>query len=213
MVWISILALTVATGATIIGYCVFRSQVDPEVIVYVVLDRRRPTIILLVIENIGRGAARNVRFTLARPIPKRAFGIKEKDIRPFEPMDDGPLVTGIPFLEPGGKRKLTWGQYGGLNEHLGDDGASITVEYEHRHHGWPWPLKARATFPLEIVSFAASDISDGNWDKKAANHLGDICVTLKGMLQLMKAERHANERERPQTEGDRRSAESETNDV
>ena len=109
MLWISVLAVAVAALSAVVGYCVFRSQVDPEVIVYSKHDERRPSVILLVTENIGKGAAQDVRFASSQPLPKHAFGISEDKVGPFEPMDEGAIVAGIPFLEPGGKRVFAWG--------------------------------------------------------------------------------------------------------
>lgn len=184
MPWISMLAVIAASVSAVVGYLIFRSQVDPQVIVYITLDDLRPTIILLNIENIGKGAARNVRFTVSKPLPAKAFGITEKEAQPFKPME-GVIVTGIPFLEPGGKRVFTWGQYGGLQKHLGE-GVSVKVTYEHRHLGWPLALKKTGTFPLEISTFAGMDVWDSNWGKAAADHLKDIASSLKAALQLMK---------------------------
>jgi len=185
MLWISILAIIVAAASAIVGYLVFRSQVDPEVIVYLKLDEQRSSFILLVIENIGKGAAANVRFIPSKPLPAWAFGISEDKADPFQSMTEGAIVTGIPFLEPGGKRIFTWGQFGGLKKHLGD-GVSVTVGYEHRHLGWPFALKKNGTFPLELNSFAGGDIADLNWDKQAANHLKEIAASLKEALKLVK---------------------------
>src|SRR2546425_2287985 len=91
-----------------------RAQVDPHVIVYALDDRERPTLIEIVIENVGRNVAEDVRFEVSQPLV-RAYGVSPED-PPSEtrPLDNGPLVTGIPALGPGGTRRLVWGQYGGL---------------------------------------------------------------------------------------------------
>jgi hypothetical protein len=187
--WIGIVAVIVASVsaaisllAIFIGYFAFRSQVDAEVIVYIRPDERRPSIILLVIENIGKGAALNVRFVTSKPMPSEAFGITEKEARPFVPMKSGAIATGIPFLEPGGKRIYTWGQYGGLMKNIGE-GMCINVDYRHRHLGWPFKRRKTGTFPLEIISFAGTDASDTNWDKLAADNLKEISDTLKKLAQ------------------------------
>lgn len=185
MLWISILAVVVAAGSTIVGYLVLRSQVDPQVIVYSMMDRRRPSIVLLVVENIGKGSARNIRFTSSKPLPQHAFGIREEQVGPFEPMQEGALIKGIPFLEPGGKRVFTWGQYGGLKRHLGEQGVSVTATYQHRHLGWPFYVRNCETFPLEIASFAREDIADLNWDEKAADHLKDIAAALNSAVRMI----------------------------
>ena len=96
---ISLVALVIALTSTIINYLVLHSQEDPEVTVYARPDSRRPTMINLVIENIGKGRARNVRFKANRPIPQRAFGF-ENASEPEE-MKEGPLVSGIPAFAAG----------------------------------------------------------------------------------------------------------------
>jgi hypothetical protein len=51
--WISVVLAIITVTATLINYLFFRSQIDPEVIVYVTPDVNRQTIILLIIENIA----------------------------------------------------------------------------------------------------------------------------------------------------------------
>jgi hypothetical protein len=43
----------------------------------------------------------------------------EEAAQPPKELKTGPLVTGIPALAPGGRRILTWGQYGGLKKVIG----------------------------------------------------------------------------------------------
>lgn len=117
--WASIAAAIVALSATAVNYLFFRSQVDPHVIVYATTDERRPSIVILTIENVGKSMAKNVTFGFSGVFPKCAFGIeKEKAAQPAE-MDEGPLISGIPSLGPGAKRVITWGQYGDYIKRLG----------------------------------------------------------------------------------------------
>ena len=82
-------------------------------------------------------------------------------------MNEGPIVTGIPYLAPGARRVINWGQYGGL----GEDGTrarpiDVKVSFERCD---PIPLvKNRITIvsTVDVASFAATDASDSNWDKK-----------------------------------------------
>lgn len=96
--WISLIAVVAAIAATVINRALLRTQVDPSVILYATGDPDRPTIINLVVENMGRGLARDIQFTLAEPIPSRAFGVADAPM-PAE-MDSGPLISGIPALGP-----------------------------------------------------------------------------------------------------------------
>src|SRR4030043_1056547 len=103
--WASIIAAFIAISATIINYLFFRSQVDPHVIVYATHDDKRPSIILLIIENIGKSVAKDVRFEFSKPFPQDAFGF-EKPPQP-QILNKGPLFTGIPSIGPGAKRIIT----------------------------------------------------------------------------------------------------------
>ena len=92
--WASIGAAIIAVSATVINYLFFRSQVDPHVIVYATTDERRPSIVVLIIENIGKSMAKNVTFEFSRLFPE-SFRITETESSQPEEMDEGPLITGI----------------------------------------------------------------------------------------------------------------------
>ena len=97
------------------------SQSDPYVILSVVHDESRPSILQLVARNVGSGLAQDILFEFSRPIPRCAFGISISQAKKAEKMNDGPLIDGIPALGPGEARKIDWGQYGGLIKNLGTD--------------------------------------------------------------------------------------------
>ena len=151
----------VSVGATMISYFLLRSQVDPEVIVYVKHDEMRPSLLMIVIQNIGRGSAYNVRFTIDRTVPAKAWGIEEPDPKePVVPMEHGPLATGIPLLAPGEKRVLNWGQYGGLIEAVGRAPIRVSTHFESKRR-FPWdPTDHTVDSLLEVLSFEATDASE-----------------------------------------------------
>ncbi|MDI6797038.1 MAG: hypothetical protein QMD09_08835, partial [Desulfatibacillaceae bacterium] len=68
----------------------------------------------IVILNIGRSPAHDVTFDLSEALPNKAFGKRASEAKVSEEMVDGPLIQGIPFLPPNGKRVIRWGQLGGL---------------------------------------------------------------------------------------------------
>jgi len=171
--WGSIGAAVGAAAAAGISYFLFRSQTDPEVVVYVLVDPDRQGILNLVIENIGRGVAKNVTFAFSKPIPLHAF-----NGRPAVPMDRGPLVTGIRALGPGAKRVITWGHYAGLRAVLGGASVDITARYESDTR-IPWAEHNLVTVSIvEIASFDATDISDTNYPKQATRHLETIAKSI-----------------------------------
>ena len=106
-------ALAVLTGCyVVLTLRLLRTQTDPCVVVFATLDRDAPTILQVVIRNVGRSTATDVRFRSSRPIPARAFGVDPASASPVQPMTSGPLVHGIPALAPAEERRIDWGQYG-----------------------------------------------------------------------------------------------------
>jgi len=173
-IWLSVAAVLIALFAAFVGYITYRSQSDPEIVVFAELDQDRPTILLLVIQNIGNAVARDVTFRWEGDLPARAFGIEVDTAPEADVMRSGPLVTGIPLLPPGGRRVLTWGQYGGLRKALGDDAIWVTAQYRSQHFGKPWPTAHATRCPLEIASFEMTDASDRNYVKQLAANVDKL---------------------------------------
>jgi len=177
--WVSVVVSLIALCAVFVSYIVYRSQVDPEIIVYAEVDEKRTSIINLVIKNIGKAAARDVTFTPSSDVPSKAFGLGVVIAEAAEIMTEGPLVRGIPFLPPGGTRIITWGQYGGLLTALGEGHILVTAKYKSHHFGISWLIKHKTTCPLEIVSFEATDASDKNYDKQIADNIEKLTKTVQ----------------------------------
>lgn len=175
--WTSVVLAIITVTATIINYLFFRSQIDPDILVYVSPDEKRPSLIILIIENIGRGLAKDISFTSTRPIPQKAYGIGD-DAKVPANMDYGPLINGIPALGPGSKRIITWGQYGGLKKGIGDDVIEITVTYKSDGPLEIFKGRHKSVCPIDIRSFEGTDVSDNNWDKKSAEQLEKISKIL-----------------------------------
>jgi hypothetical protein len=178
--WVSIFMAIVAISAVLISYIVYRASNAPNVIIYAGDDDHRPMIILLVIENIGHGSAKNVTFSPARDLPKEAWGFDDAPMP--EKMTDGPIVSGIPYLAPGGRRVINWGQYGGLKKWFEDSTIDVKVSFERCD---PNPfLRKRITSvsTVEVVSFAGTDASDSNWDKKIAKELEELNSQMKKLV-------------------------------
>lgn len=178
MFWATASLAVITVTAVIINYFLLRSQIDPHVIVYAKHDESRPTIILLIIENVGKGMAHNVRFELSRPIPLRAFGIDPKTAEEPVPMTEGPFVNGIPSLGPGSSRVFAWGQYGGLVKALGDEPVGVKTVFLSRRLP---PLESTPLVTesvLEIDSFAGTDAVDPDGARQSAKELKRIADTL-----------------------------------
>ncbi len=154
-----------------------RAQSDPYVVVYASSDELRPSLIEIVIQNVGRAVARNVRFEFSRPMFWRAYGTTENNAVPAEEMVDGPLITGIPALAPGGMRRITWGQFGGLTKALGADTITVTTKF--------WGSRDRDLPPvvseLDVRSFARTDISERDPILRLFREVKKLRETLKSI--------------------------------
>jgi hypothetical protein len=175
--WASVILALITVTATTINHLFFRSQIEPDVLIYATSDERRPSIIVLVIENVGKGLARNVTFSADKPIPEKAFGF-ENAKTPSE-MKTGPLITGIPSLAPGSKRIITWGQYYGLLKGIGTNVINVEVRFESRRSILLGYKKHRTVCPVDILSFAGTDASDNNWDKMLHKEVKSIASVLR----------------------------------
>ncbi|MBF2719065.1 hypothetical protein IP510_04100 [Psychrobacter sp. NG254] len=167
--WISVFMALIATASTIITYAVYRSSTDPEVIVYADTDKKRPSIIILIIENIGKGPAENISFKTSRSLPEKAFSIEEPRNMP-NTMSTGPIINGIPFLAPNQKIILTWGQYGGLKKYIGGNSIVVTAQYGRANAKF-WFNQLSSSSKLSVEAFYQTDISDLNWDRKISETL------------------------------------------
>src|SRR5450759_4290869 len=125
------LSALLAALYTWLTFRLVRAQSEPNVVVYVRHDDSRPSVLQIVIENIGQGLATDLSFKASRPIPHKAWGLAEAGAKPAEQMTAGPLVDGIASLGPGDSRKIAWGKYYGLKNALGDQPLVVTCEYKH----------------------------------------------------------------------------------
>lgn len=127
---------------------IVESQSDPYVILSVVHDETRPSILQLVAKNAGSGLAQDIKFEFSRPIPQNAFGLTINEAHKAEDMKNGPLIEGIPALGPGEERKIDWGQYGGLIKNFGSD--TVIVKSHFKKNGKNMPV---VESKLEVKSF------------------------------------------------------------
>jgi hypothetical protein len=175
------LATIVAAGAAWISYAVYRSQADPDIVVYAESDERRPTLINLIILNAGKAAAYNVKFSSDLKIPSEAYGLDATSVCEHKQMTSGPLIDGIPFLPPNGKRTITWGQYGGLYAAMGERYLLVTARYKSKHFGIPWKIMHHQASILEIKSFKGTDASRRYYDKDIVEQLKAVAEAIRSM--------------------------------
>lgn len=176
-----ILALVAALSAGI-SFFLLRRHVDPHVIVYATHDPDRPSSLMLVIENIGKSVAHNINFRLSRPVPQWAPGISPtEEPRDYEPMDEGPLVEGIPALAPGEERVINWGQFGGLLDSL-QGSVEVTATFTGRSHLPIQPSEHTVTSILEVESFRRTDAAKSQ-KRQQTKHLEEIASSLETLAK------------------------------
>jgi hypothetical protein len=190
--WISVFMALIATASIVVTYAVFRSSTDPVIIVYADPDIKRPSIVNLIIKNIGNGPAHKIKFKTARPLPHKAFSIKEPEEMPVL-MEIGPIVTGIPFLAPGQKIVITWGQYGGLYKYIGDEPISIESQYYTAEKARFYSRRLSATSSLDIRTFEQSESAEHG---HGPNLVKEFKVLNKSLVKLSKEVQQIVDREK-----------------
>ena len=154
---------------------ILENQSNPCVIVSVIHDDERPTILQLVIKNVGAGLAQDITFDFSRAIPARAWGIAEKDAKTVEPMTSGPLIQGVPALGPGEQRRIDWGQYGGLMKNLGGEPVIVKCKFKKNGKAMP-PMECK----LDVKSFEGT-VAAERPSAKAAKELEKISKDLHSL--------------------------------
>ncbi|MGV8865123.1 MAG: hypothetical protein ACOH2T_28780 [Pseudomonas sp.] len=182
--WISIFMALIAIATALVTYAVYRSATDPVVIVYAQPDLQRRSLVNLFIENIGRGAAHSISFSASRPLPEKAFGISLPEKVP-EGMKSGAIVNGVPFLAPGQRISITWGQYGGLARYIGDEPIRVdSFCYRGRSKGI-FAKKLRAASTLDIKVFEASESSEHGFGPDLVKQMKALNETLTSIQKQL----------------------------
>lgn len=166
---IATLILAILTGIyVLLTKKILEAQSDPCVILTVVHDQNRPSILQLVVKNIGNGLAHDISFEFSKPLPNHAWGITTENAKDAEVMKDGPLILGIPALGPGEERKIDWGQYGGLIKNIGEKPITATSFFKNNGKKMK-PVKSY----LDVKSFEGTNASESPI-AKIANHIENI---------------------------------------
>ncbi len=111
--------------AVFVAYTALVKQSRPHILVQYRPNPDISSIIDLVIENLGGGMARNVRFS--QPIPAKCYGIDKASGSCTEVLADG-----LPAIAAAQKFIFDGGQYGGLMKRLGEK-LELEVSYEYKN--------------------------------------------------------------------------------
>lgn len=166
---VNIITMIIAVTSSLISYLVYKENSSPDVIVYLEQDEQTRTLLNLVIKNIGKSAARDVVFKTSKSMPLKAFKGEQKT-----EMNDGPLIKGIPFLAPGSSRRLIIGNYGGINEWLGNDKVEIEYTFYKANSRNMLFKKIKNISYLDIYSFTGVSAADNSTGAKIQHSLSKI---------------------------------------
>ncbi|MDJ0046159.1 hypothetical protein QM574_16520 [Pantoea ananatis] len=166
---INIVTMVIAIASSLISYLVYKENSSPDVIVYLEQDEHALIILNVVIKNIGKSAARDVSFKSSRPLFEKAYKAEQHQL-----IDQGPLITGIPFLAPNASRVLAIGSYAGLSELLRNEKIEIETSFYKANSALLYSRKIKNVSYLEVYSFAGISASDNSNEKKIENALTRI---------------------------------------
>ncbi len=146
------LALVIATGVYVyLTYWILRSQTDPCVIAYTKPNSACDQILDIVIENIGKGIARDVRFGPSRGEEQKWERFKN-GVTCTEGFSRSAIVNGVSVLQPGGKIVVRWNRFDSISlEYFKGDG--LQIECRCKRHQWGWGPKE--IYPVPSTLFVA----------------------------------------------------------
>ena len=182
---ISIFMAIIAIAATLISYNVYAANTSPDVIVHLEPNPDAKSVFNLIIENIGRGAAKDVVFSPASPLPQEAFGIENAPM-PSE-MDHGPILTGIPYLAPGSSRTIMLGQFSGLEQWLGDKSLVINIQCKRANPIFGVSKTVCTSSSIDIFSYAAVEMADNSHAKKIKDELKKLNSNISTLISVIHA--------------------------
>jgi hypothetical protein len=107
-----------------VAYLSLHRNTRPQLFAYYQPSPDVPSVIDLVVENIGGGSA--IEVTFSEPLPINCFGIEG-------PQGDGSFIpqSGFPMVSVGQRYVFTGGQYGGLKSKL-EGGLAVKISYKAR---------------------------------------------------------------------------------
>ncbi len=167
MFWATVVVAVITIVAVNVSYVQFRALHDPHVIVYVQSDPGRRQLMMIVMENIGKSVARDVEFRFKEPV--RIFRNTG-----WQPLDAGPLVTGIPALAPGERRTFLWGAFLTLWPEIGNRTFKVTAAFGCEAIGWMSAERREVESVLELASFDGTDAVDTDGSRASAKELKRI---------------------------------------
>ncbi|MDM1341551.1 MULTISPECIES: hypothetical protein [Acinetobacter] len=165
---ITIFTLIISLMALLVTYAVFKSDQQPQIIVFALPHYGKQSFIQLQIKNIGKSIAYNVQISSDQPIPKRAFGIKKLNASK-DYFDSGIFKHGVKVFPPNQSYIYDWGQYGGLREALDNNPITMKVTYWYQHPLNLWKTQITDISIIDINELEALPSSDGGFIEQLQN--------------------------------------------
>lgn len=175
---VNLLMMLVAIISSFISYLIYKDNSSPDIIVYLEQDKDAKTVINLVIKNIGKSPAKDVKFSTDKKLPQRAYA---GELPPE--MTEGALITGIPFLAPGASRVSMLGNYQGLKDWLKGEVVSVkTTFYKANSKSFRKSAIVNTSY-LEVHSFARNSAGDNSSGSKIVSELKNINKSITKIIK------------------------------
>ncbi|CAX61481.1 Putative phage-related protein [Erwinia billingiae Eb661] len=166
---VNVIMMIIAIASSLISYLVYKENSSPDIIVYIEQDKHAPTVLNLVIKNIGKSAAKDITFEASEKLPQKAFFGEKSKV-----MYEGPLISGIPFLAPDVSRISMLGNYAGLSEWFKEKKITVDITFYKANPKSLYPKAIKNRTYLDIYSFLGVSASDNSVGNKMLGELKKI---------------------------------------
>ncbi|HCD60934.1 hypothetical protein ACSVHK_08020 [Acinetobacter nosocomialis] len=154
----------------VIAYIVYFNNSKGDVVVYAKVDMSRQGIILLIIHNIGKGIAQDIKFSGTDFILKNVSDI-----------EIGAFQVGTPILFPDEKLIYCLGTYPILKKSLPDHPLKISITFHSKIALYPYKRKIKNVVTVDINAFSGVDISESTFEREVRKSLNEIASSLRKM--------------------------------
>ncbi|MDO4250258.1 MAG: hypothetical protein Q4C68_01970 [Moraxella sp.] len=156
-----VLTIVISALSLLVAYMVFATNNRPKIIIFAKMHTDKKTIINLVVKNVGREIAYDVRFDSDRLIPKSAFGLTKLD-NPNCYFDSGIFEYGVKVFNPDQEFIFEWGQFYGLMEALDEKPIMIKVDYKYKNPLKPWYSNGADKSVIDIREMSGLPVNYGS---------------------------------------------------
>lgn len=164
---INILTIIISLMALLVTYAVFKSDQQPQIIIFATPHYGKESVIQLHVKNIGKSIAHNVKISSDRLIPHAAFGI-EKLNSEKQYFETGIFKNGVKVFPPN-QSLYDWGQYGGLKDSLDNSPITFTITYLYKHPLNLWKTKITDISTIDINELEGLPSSEGGFIEQLQN--------------------------------------------